>query len=306
MNRITKRILDKIGQPGLLEQLSELSQSDLNTLFLEISKAQTNKLTPTDILKSYRSNRFVVPSVLDPASFYQLEADMTRKAKDAGIEPVLLSPVAPLGSCSVFGCVNQNNVVSATRGCDVLSDPSNMLAIYLADKIGRGNIDNKNGVHFCSIDRVTRAQALKGAGFFAHFGVFCIVSSGKDTGSYSCEVDLLTKQLSFYREFFKAGFDADMTIVLRKRSGYTDTDGFFERMLHLMQLQLPDVLIKTDESDVGNNYYKGINFKMYMHTKKEIIEIGDGGFTDWTQKMLGNKKERCLISGLGVDRLLLL
>lgn len=52
--------------------------------------------------------------------------------------------------------------------------------------------------------------------------------------------------------------------------------------------------------------FKGINFKMYMHTKTETIEVGDGGFTDWTQKMLVNKKERCLISGLGVDRLLLL
>jgi len=306
MNKITKRILEKIGQPQLLEQLSGLSQSDLNSLFLEISKAQTNKLTPTNILKSYRSNRFVVPSALDPASFYQLEADMTRKAKADGIEPVLLSPVAPLGSCSVFGCVDQNNVVSATRGCEVLSDTSNMLAIYLADKIRRGDIDNKNGVHVCSIDRVTRAQTFEEAGFFAHFGVFCIVSSGKDTGSYSCEVDLLTKQLSFYREFFKTGYDADMTIVLRKRSGYTDTDGFFAKMLHLMQLQLPDVPITTDESNEDNNYYKGINFKMYMHTKTETIEIGDGGFTDWTQKMLGNKKERCLISGLGVDRLLLL
>ena len=32
MNKITKRILNKIGQPELLEQLSELSQSDLNSI----------------------------------------------------------------------------------------------------------------------------------------------------------------------------------------------------------------------------------------------------------------------------------
>lgn len=306
MNKITKHILQKIGQPELLEQLSGLSQSDLNSLFLEISKVQTNKFTPANILKSYRSNRFVVPSALDPERFYQLKADMTRKAKADGIKPILLSPVAPLGSCSVFGCVDQNNVMSATRSCEVLSDTSNMLAIYLADKIGSGEIDNKNGVHVCSIDRLTRTQTFEGAGSFAHFGIFCIVSSGKDTGSYSCEVDLLSKQLSFYRKFFKTGYDTNMTIVLRKRSGYTDTDGFFAKMLQLMQQQLSDVPVKTDDSHVENNYYKGINFKIYMHAKTETIEIGDGGFTDWTQKMLGNKKERCLISGIGVDRLLLL
>jgi len=32
-------------------------------------------------------------------------------------------------------------------------------------------------------------------------------------------------------------------------------------------------------------------------------EIGDGGFTDWTAKLLASKKERLLISGYGLDRL---
>ncbi len=30
----------------------------------------------------------------------------------------------------------------------------------------------------------------------------------------------------------------------------------------------------------------------------------DGGFTDWTAKLLSNKKERFLISGLGSERLI--
>lgn len=110
MNTITKCIIEKIGQPELLEQFSGLSQSVPNSLF-QINKTQTNKLTPAKILKSYRSNRFVAPSALDPAKFYQLEADMTCKASSDGIKPVLLSPVAPLGSSSVFGCVDQNNVM---------------------------------------------------------------------------------------------------------------------------------------------------------------------------------------------------
>jgi hypothetical protein len=32
-------------------------------------------------------------------------------------------------------------------------------------------------------------------------------------------------------------------------------------------------------------------------------EIGDGGFTDWTQQLVASSKERLLISGVGVDRL---
>lgn len=35
----------------------------------------------------------------------------------------------------------------------------------------------------------------------------------------------------------------------------------------------------------------------------EEREIGDGGFVDWTGKLTGNRKERLLISGFGVERL---
>jgi hypothetical protein len=33
------------------------------------------------------------------------------------------------------------------------------------------------------------------------------------------------------------------------------------------------------------------------------LELVDGGSTDWTQQLLGNRKERLLISGLGLERL---
>jgi len=36
------------------------------------------------------------------------------------------------------------------------------------------------------------------------------------------------------------------------------------------------------------------------------MEIGDGGFTDWTAKLLASKKERLLISGYGLDQLAVL
>ncbi len=33
------------------------------------------------------------------------------------------------------------------------------------------------------------------------------------------------------------------------------------------------------------------------------VEIGDGGFTDWTAKLMADKKERCLISCIATERL---
>ena len=40
-----------------------------------------------------------------------------------------------------------------------------------------------------------------------------------------------------------------------------------------------------------------------MTEEAGLLELGDGGFTDWTAQLLGNRKERLLVSGYGVDRL---
>ena len=94
-------------------------------------------------------------------------------------------------------------------------------------------------------------------------------------------------------------------MVLRKRGGYTDGEGFFDRMTELVRSELPDVPISFDLAHEDNHYYKGINFKLYMEKENGKTEIGDGGFVDWIQRMTGNRKERCMISGIGIDRLLI-
>lgn len=306
MSEITERILKEINDPDLLKKLSSLSQSDLTSLLLEVNKLQIQKLTPPNMINAYKSNRFSWPSQINPADFHTFEAELLNEAERQGIEGIMLSPAAPLGSCSVFGCVDQNNVVSALRGTEVLSDPTNMLAIILADQIKNGELDNKIPAHFCTSCRVMRASMFTGKRSFPHFGIFCIVSVGKDTGSYTCERELLAKQLSYYKQLFDKKYNAKLSAVLRKRSGYTDNDGFFARMTDLIKSELPDMPITIDEEHIDNAYYKGINYKINMHINDETIEIGDGGFVDWTQRLLSNKKERCLISGIGLDRLLML
>ena len=72
-----------------------------------------------------------------------------------------------------------------------------------------------------------------------------------------------------------------------------------------MRSELPEVPLSFDLEHEDNHYYQGLNFKLYMEKENETVEIGDGGFVDWVAKMTGNKKARCLISGLGMDRMLL-
>jgi len=306
MNMIIERILAQLGDNELIEKLLALPKSDLNSLLLKIYQEQASNTSPVDIIKAFTSNRFSVPSKIDPVAYHALETDLLLLAQKKEIKAILLSPAALFASCAAFGCVDQNNIVSATRGTEILSDPTNMLSILIADQLKNKILDNKTPLHYCTTARVLRAQPFPPQkGYYSHFGLFCIVSSGKDSGSYACEKDLIIKHLSYYKKLFFENYLANLSIVLKKRNGYTDSDGFFDSMTNLIKNELPDVPISFDLEHEDNNYYKGINFKIYMEKETGKYEIGDGGYVDWIQKMTGNKKERCLISAISLDRLLL-
>ena len=306
MSAIIDRILDQIGDKELIGKLLALPKSDLNSLLLKVFQEQANGTTPVDVLKTFQTNRFSVPSEIDPVAYHTLEAEVLSLAQKSEINAVLLSPCAPFASCAAFGCVDQNNIVSASRGTEILSDPTNMLSILIAEQLKDKKADNRSPLHYCTTARVLRAQPFPPLkGYSAHFGLCCIVSSGKDSGSYICEKDLMIKHLSYYKELFFERYHARLTVVLRKRSGYTDGDGFFDSMMNLVKNELPDVPIVCDLEHEDNNYYKGINFKIYMEKESGKFEIGDGGYVDWIQQMTGSKKERCLISCISLDRLLL-
>lgn len=304
MNPIIDRILEQLGDSSLLDRLHDLPKSDLNSLLLKLFQMQAEKATPTETLKRYRTNRFCVPSMIDPIEYHRLEVELLLLAQELEINGLLLSPAALLTSCSAFGCVDQNNVVSGLRGTEILSDPTNMIAVIVADKLKHKELDNQVPVHYATTARVLRSQQFPDIpGFYAHFGVFCMVSSGKDTGSYVCEKALFHKQLTYYRKLLLDRYKAQLSVVLRKRAGYLDSDGFWDSMIALIKTELPDVPLSFDVENKSNHYYKGINFKLYMNKNGEQVEIGDGGFVDWIQTMTGNKKERCLISGIGIERI---
>jgi hypothetical protein len=291
----------------LIERMLSMPKSDFSSLLMKVYQKQAEGMTPIDLVKSFGLNRFSVPSEIDPVKYHTFEAELLSLAQESGMKAIMLSPAAPLASSSAFGFVSQNNVVSATRGNEILSDPTNMLSIIIASRLKEKSADNKTPLHYCTTARVLRAQTFPARkGYYSHFGVFCIVSSGKDSGSYSCEKDLLNKQLAYYSNLLIKRLDAKLSIVLRKRRGYSDSDGFYESMAEMVKREFPGVPVTLDPEFEENNYYKGIHFSIFMETgNDERVEVGDGGFVDWMQQMTNNKKERCLISGIGIDRLLI-
>jgi len=296
---IIKNVLEKVGNENLINELtSRLSQSEITTFLLALSKEIASKNTPNDILSKYESNRFVKPSELNPIKVKQVELLMLEIAEASGFSPVLLSPAGLLGSCSVIAMVDQNNVISATRGLELIADSTNMLAIYLADGIKNKTIDNtKNPVHLSAACRVTRGQMFQSTAFVPHFSLFTLVSSGKDTGSYGFEKDAIARHMEYYISYFGEKLGYKLQMALNIRNGYTDKTGFIERIHCHLRERYPHIDFTVNGEETDNSYYQGVNFKISVNE----VEIVDGGFVDWTQKLLGNKKERLLISGSGVD-----
>jgi len=63
------------------------------------------------------------------------------------------------------------------------------------------------------------------------------------------------------------------------------------------------VIVLDHTRQLGRGYYRDLCFKVNAHVRGELMEIGDGGFTDWTAQLTASRKERLLISGVGLDRL---
>jgi hypothetical protein len=64
-----------------------------------------------------------------------------------------------------------------------------------------------------------------------------------------------------------------------------------------------EVKVEREDEPGENGYYLGVQFKLYIEWAGQEWEIADGGFVDWTQKLVGNRKERMLISGFGLELL---
>lgn len=305
MNKITDRILRELGCPELLDRLMSLSGADLNSLLLAALKQQASKQDVKSLVRSQVNNAFTRQSPLDVVHYHQLEAELLSMMQEVGLDPVLLSPAAPLGSCSGFGYVSQDKVVSATRGLELLADPCNALALILAERMKTTSSFAQAGLHLCTTARVVRAQPLVGEAASAHFGLLCMVSGGRDSGSYRCEQALFKRQFSAMALVLKSRQE-QAVLSLRPRPGYPDGPGFFHRMLALIRELMPALQVNTDLAGADNPYYRGLNYKLYLRQGNERMEIGDGGFVDWLNQASGSRKERCLISGLSLDRLLML
>jgi hypothetical protein len=231
----------------------------------------------------------------------QIELDVLRILANQGFSPIELSPVTQLGSCSVVGPVNQKKILSALRGTEVLADSTNAIALHYCDLKQKKNLHGAT-LNFSNIQRQMRTQTIDVKGFTPHFRVGCLVSCGQAEGEFDFEKRILNEHLRVMEYLFLHFYKVDeLSFRLLPRAGYPN--GFTQEIADYIKTDNPGMKLEVDDTADRkvNNYYKGSQHKVDITVKGRQYEIGDGGFVDWTQQLLQNKKERMLSTGFGFD-----
>jgi hypothetical protein len=304
-------VLRKAGGPAILDLLGRrLGGAELTTLLLEVFRLRADRLTPAGVLRRYLDDRFTGPADVPFRSLRRAE-DLLLSALPPDFEPLTLSPVTPLGTHSVVGTVAQSKVVSTARGSEVAADATNGLALEAAarrrialarDRVcsGAGGGRSAEVVRLAAIQRVVRGQQYPGAARFAHFSLLALVTAGRDTGDLTFECRHATEHLALVTAALRRAGAAQVRIRL------TLLDPRFAPVAEAVRASVRDAEVLDDpERMSGRGYYTGLCFKVLASRAGEALEFGDGGFVNWTQKLLSNRKERLITSGIGVDRVAL-
>jgi hypothetical protein len=252
-------------------------------------------------MQRWRQDRYVQPVVSDPRPVWQLEARLWELLPDefAGVD---LSPVAPLGSSSALGPVSQDRVISTTRGSEVVSDPTNVLALEAASRRQRTGAPT---VSLAACHRVLRGQPFDAPGAFQHFRLFALVTSARDRGSGRTEAAMLTTHLRFWASALGELLPARRAAVRYTVFGFPPLrERIRDTVLPALHPLPPGVAVDEDPSrERARGYYQRGAIRVDVDADGDWQEVGDGGFTDWTARLLNDAKERCLISCVSTERL---
>jgi hypothetical protein len=268
-----------------------LPASRVWSVLLGVLEARAAGRAASDVCEQWGKDRFVQPCYVDQRSLHEVDGHLLAAA--AGFEAVELSPLAPLAVCSSVALASQNKIVSTARGTEVVSDPTNVLALECAKRL-QGN----SGLHvrLASSHRCVRAQAIpKQPGFAAHFRMFCLASAGHEREN---------------REFLSGALAEHINTHLAAlerlaRHGYLTQERQVRLLATEANAQLAQRVATSVNADVHHQvlnhpYYDGIRFMIDVKTGQgSDVPLIDGGAFDWLRKLCSNNKLTFVASGMG-------
>lgn len=285
------------------EALCALSPSETTPLLLELVRRQASRRAPADLLAQLRRDGFVQPSALDQRTLHRLDG----LALDAAhaFEAVALSPVAPLGACSVVAPSAQDRTLATTRGSEVVSDPTNLLALLCAQRLARAPAED---VRLCTVHQVLRAQPLPPQpGFSRHFRLLAMAEAGRGRPDDGFEVDAVVRHVGVYDALFDAAERLGCAAPARRATIYASATRavLARRVRERLVASFPHVAFH--EEPFESRYYDGLRvFFGARAASGAHVPLADVGLFDWVARLAANRKLRLIASGFGLQLLPLL
>jgi hypothetical protein len=283
-----------LGAPAFERLASELSGSALQSVLLEVMKRRAKERSPADVLAQYRRDGFCKPSPVDPRTSLAIDAHLFAAAE--GFEAIELPPVAPLGVCSAVAPTDQNRVLSALRATEIISDPTNVLALECALRL-RARADAP--VHFATSHRVIRAQPVPQVpGFSSHFRIFVLASGGVEAKDHAFTVETLARHV----RTMLAALDR------LEKGGYAFGARRVDILATAERASLGDRLAEelgpnARRKPLDHPYYSGGLRYMLWVTASDGAEVPlvDGGAFDWVAKLTSNRRAVFVATGAGAQ-----
>lgn len=284
------KVWRRIGVHAREALLRTLNPIELRTILADVARSRASDQTPADLIKRWREDKLLEPSMLDPREALPITAKLWEVVPPEFVG-VTLSQLTSLGSGIHLGGLGQNRVVTTMRGTEVLADPKHGLALEASRRRRNGH----SRVHLATHARCTHAWDHSEES--SHELRFALVSSAPDGGGLSTEADLLDLHLDYWREIMG-------TVVPRGRIELTVWDSTLAGLIEARGTRDGVIVVDSasDERRPWRNPYTTAAFRFVVDGDgDEAHEVGDGGFVTWTQALTRNRKDRCLVSGVSVD-----
>ena len=308
---IMNRIERTAGVEGLVSKIASIPNADLQSLLLDVMDKKSTKVGVKEVISSLEWNSFVARSEIDQRIFAGLDATAFQLLPET-YRAVELSPLVPFGTNTFLAGISQKRILSTTRNAEVISDPTTALALQCAhERLKKIKEEPKDTdlVDLATSQRVIRQNKLKKTSQTQHFRTFTLMSAGRDQGFEKFEKEKLKEHISFLLNLFEA---------LRGTGGYAindvevhisdmtenqkNIDMAINPVIDNLMAVFPRMKFSVNH-DRKTNYYQSIYFTVVARNGNpgSSFHIGGGGMTDWTQKLVGSRKERLLFSSVGSE-----
>jgi hypothetical protein len=324
-SRIAHRIERELGMPGLVDALaSKLPASDLRSIMMEVYLARAEGVNAAGICAHAARDPLMAPSTVSARDLMVFDSAAFQAASE--FVALELSPLCPFSSASTLGGTSQNNVVTTIRNAEALGDPTIALASHRVIRLQPFDVPGYSP-HFRLFGLVTAGRDTGSFRFetvhlVEHVRVYLRLFRILTAGGVALVSPLVefADMMAVEEALAAAGVTRDEI----RQAVRAHRLGGSERFLRERGIAaLPDAQRPQLESDViaplrdefpeaqfrmnqqrleGLGYYRSFTLRISPQAPDGTrYPIVDGGFTDWTARLLGSRKERLLISGIGSE-----